>query len=117
MPAKRPRITIVNGDSPISVLGNGGGTLVVRADLEFELRLPCNGSGKYHRMQAQEIVYFGPTLFLALVVLIKWKRRRDTASERVNRGLRGYVTATGNLEHTGTEEEKENKKESLVSLL
>ena len=68
-------------------------------------------------MQAQEIVYFGATLFLALVVLIKWKRRRDTASERVNRGLRGYVAAKGNLEHAGTEGEKEGKKESLISLL
>jgi hypothetical protein len=68
-------------------------------------------------MQAQEIVYFGATLFLALVVLIKWKRRRDTASERVNRGLRGYVAAKGNLEHARTEGEKENKKESLISLL
>ena len=64
-------------------------------------------------MQAQEIVYFGVTLFLALVALTKWKRRRDLASERVNRGLRGYVAATGSLEHPKAEEgQKENPKES-----
>lgn len=69
-------------------------------------------------MQAQEIVYFGVTLFLALVALIKWKRRRDLASERVNRGLRGYVAAKGNLEPAGVEVDlKENKKETLISLL
>ena len=69
-------------------------------------------------MQAQEIVYFGVTLFLALVTLIKWKRRRDLASERVNRGLRGYVAAKGNLKPTGAEEGlKEDKKESLISLI
>ena len=69
-------------------------------------------------MQAQEIIYFGVTLFLALVALIKWKRRRDLACERVNRGLRGYVAAKGNLEHAVTEEvPRENRKESLMSLL
>ena len=69
-------------------------------------------------MQAQEIVYFGATLFLALVALIKWKRRRDLASERINRGLRGYVAAKGNLEPTGVAEgQKENKKEKLISLI
>ena len=66
-------------------------------------------------MQAQGIVYFGATLFLALVALIKWKRRRDLASERVNRGLRGYVAAKGSLEHAGAEGgQKENKKENLI---
>ena len=73
-------------------------------------------------MQAQEIVYFGATLFLALVALIKWKRRRDLASERVNRGLRGYVAAKGNLEHPAAaeshkENQKENQKENLITLI
>ena len=69
-------------------------------------------------MQAQEIVYFGATLFLALVALTKWKRRRDLASERVNRGLRGYVAAKGKLQPTGVEEDqKESKKENLISLI
>jgi hypothetical protein len=69
-------------------------------------------------MQAQEIVYFGATLFLALVALIKWKRRRDLASERVNRGLRGYVAAKGKRQPTGVEEDqKESKKENLISLI
>ena len=68
-------------------------------------------------MQAQEIVYFGATLFLALVALINWKRRRDMASERVNRGLRCYVAAKGNLEPAGAEEgQKESKKENLITL-
>ncbi len=68
-------------------------------------------------MQAQEIVYFGVTLFLALVALIKWKRRRDLAVERVNRGLRGYVAAEVHLEPAGAEKgQKENRKESLISL-
>jgi hypothetical protein len=44
-------------------------------------------------MRRQEIVYFAVALFFALVALIKWKRRRDAAIERVNRGLRGYVAA------------------------
>ena len=84
------------------------------------LNCVCAGmvAGKYQSMQAQEIVYFGATLFLALVALIKWKRRRDLASERINRGLRGYVAAKGNLEPTGVEEgQKENKKENLISLI
>ena len=42
-------------------------------------------------MQPTEIAYFTVTLFLALSTLIKWKRRRDMISARVNRGLRGYV--------------------------
>ena len=44
-------------------------------------------------MRPQEILYFAAMLFLALVALIKWKRRRDLAARRVNRGLRGYVAA------------------------
>jgi hypothetical protein len=74
--------------------------------------------GKYQSMQAQEIVYFGATLFLALVALIKWKRRRDLASERINRGLRGYVAAKGTVEHpAAAESQKENQKENLISLI
>jgi hypothetical protein len=42
-------------------------------------------------MQAAEITYFTVTLFLALLTLIKWKRRRDLIAARLNRGLRGYV--------------------------
>ncbi len=55
-------------------------------------------------MQAQEIVYFGATLFLALVALSMWKHRRDVAAARVNRGLRGYVAAKGNVELPGADE-------------
>lgn len=35
--------------------------------------------------------YFGVALFLALVVLAKWKRRHDQVA-RMNRGLTSYVT-------------------------
>jgi hypothetical protein len=55
-------------------------------------------------MRPQEIVYFGATLFLALVALIKWKRRRDLAAARVNRGLRGYVAAEVTVEPPAAEE-------------
>jgi hypothetical protein len=42
-------------------------------------------------MRFHETYYFALLLFLALVALIKWKRRRDLAIKRMNRGLRGYV--------------------------
>ena len=44
-------------------------------------------------MQSTQIAVFAGTLFLALGNFIKWKRRRDLAHARVNRGLRGYVAA------------------------
>ena len=42
-------------------------------------------------MQPIEIACFATALFLALAVLIKWKRRRDLIAARLNRGLRGYA--------------------------
>jgi hypothetical protein len=42
-------------------------------------------------MSPTEIIYFTVTLFLALTMLIKWKRRRDEIAARLNRGLSGYV--------------------------
>ena len=51
-------------------------------------------------MQPTEIAYFTISLFLALVALIQWKRRRDMISVRLNRGLRGYVaTRTAATSH------------------
>ena len=44
-------------------------------------------------MQPTEIAYFSAMLFLALTTLVKWKRRRDVVTARLNRGLRGYVAA------------------------
>ena len=44
-------------------------------------------------MLPTEIAYFTGTLFLALLMLIKWKRRRDLIAARLNRGLAGYVAA------------------------
>jgi len=38
-----------------------------------------------------EFTFFSVTLFLALVALLEWKRRRMVARQRVSRGLRGYV--------------------------
>jgi hypothetical protein len=62
-------------------------------------------------------VYFGVTLFLALVALIKWKRRRDLATARVNRGLRGYVAAEGPAEGTAeVPAAEETQKESLLPI-
>ena len=43
-------------------------------------------------MSPTDVVLFGVTLFLALAMLIKWKRRRVMIARRVNRGLRGYVS-------------------------
>jgi hypothetical protein len=43
-------------------------------------------------MSPTEIAVFGITLFLALVVLIEWKRRRKLIARRLNDGLRGYVS-------------------------
>jgi hypothetical protein len=44
-------------------------------------------------MQPTDIVFFAVTMFLSLGTLFNWKRRRDMALARVNRGLRGYVAA------------------------
>ena len=46
-------------------------------------------------MRPIEITSFAAALFLALVVLIKWKIRRDMIAARLNRGLRGYVAGEG----------------------
>lgn len=42
-------------------------------------------------MLPTEILYFTVTLFLALAVLVQWKRRRDLIAARLSRGLSGYV--------------------------
>jgi len=46
-------------------------------------------------MRPTEIGYFALTLFLALVALIHWARRRARVAARLNRGLRGYVATKG----------------------
>ena len=43
-------------------------------------------------MLPTDIVVFAFTLFSALAMLIKWRRRRVMIARRVNRGLRGYVS-------------------------
>jgi hypothetical protein len=55
-------------------------------------------------MQPAIIAIFDVTLFLALTALIMWKRRRDLNASRVNRGLRGYVTARSAILLSGPEE-------------
>jgi hypothetical protein len=55
-------------------------------------------------MQPTVIAIFDVTLFLAIAALIKWKRRRDWNIARVNRGLRGYVTAKSTARLPGPEE-------------
>ena len=42
-------------------------------------------------MTPNEITFFSVALFLALTVLLTWKRRRDIMHARLNKGLRGYV--------------------------
>ena len=40
-----------------------------------------------------EFTFFSITLFLALVALLEWKRRRTVVRERMSRGLRGFVAS------------------------
>ncbi|HJZ98478.1 MAG TPA: hypothetical protein VKE70_18335 [Candidatus Solibacter sp.] len=42
-------------------------------------------------MSPTEFTFFSVTLFLALVALLEWKRRRDLVRQRVSKGLRGFV--------------------------
>ena len=42
-------------------------------------------------MSPAEFTFFSVTLFLALVALLEWKRRRDLVRQRVSKGLRGFV--------------------------
>jgi hypothetical protein len=66
-------------------------------------------------MKPGEVVLFGAMLFFALVALIMWKRRRDLATARVNRGLRGYVAAEVTPESPAGEE-TQKEKENLIPL-
>jgi len=47
---------------------------------------------------ARVILGFAVCLFLALVCLMKWQRRRHFSKVRVKRGLRVYVTAQNHNE-------------------
>jgi hypothetical protein len=59
-----------------------------------------------------EFTFFSVTLFLALVALLEWKRRRMLARERMSRGLKGYVSnRTDTLENGDT---CESDQDSLV---
>jgi hypothetical protein len=44
-------------------------------------------------MTPLEIAFFGIVLFLSLVALMHWKKRRDQVTDRLNRGLQSYVSA------------------------
>jgi hypothetical protein len=44
-------------------------------------------------MLPADIALFGITLGCALIMLFKWKGRRMMNARRMNRGLRGYVSA------------------------
>ena len=41
-----------------------------------------------------DFAFFAVTMFLALVALLQWKRRRALVQERMNRGLRDYIAHT-----------------------
>ena len=81
----------------------GTGTAMVPAALELKWRLSWNSSRKSQTMQPAAIAIFDVTLFLAITALIMWKRRRDLATARVNRGLRGYVAAKSTVRLPGPE--------------
>jgi hypothetical protein len=57
-------------------------------------------------MNPIETSSYGVALFLALVFLAKWKRRRDKVI-RLNRGLTSYVCVQNNSEQDGLEQETE----------
>jgi hypothetical protein len=58
-------------------------------------------------MSVIEIAVFGAVLFLALIALLHWERRRDLIHERMNQKLRDYVA------HTPPAPEHEQPNESL----
>jgi hypothetical protein len=66
--------------------GAGTASTLIGIDIELEWFQEMT-------MQPTDIAFFAGTMFLSLGTLIKWKRRRDVALSRVNRGLRGYVAA------------------------
>ena len=55
-------------------------------------------------MTPTDFAVFGVALFLALTLLLKWKRRRYQMARRVNRGLRGYVTGKAVAPANGSDE-------------
>ena len=60
-------------------------------------------------MSPTESLIFSVTLFLALVALLEWKRRRLAVQQKMRRGLRDYVVNTVDpLEHD------EEKSDSLM---
>jgi len=63
-------------------------------------------------MQPNEITFFSVALFLALVILLTWKHRRDAMHARLNKGLRGYVAKRGELPAV---EEEESAGEELIT--
>jgi len=45
-------------------------------------------------MSPTEFTFFSVTLFLALVALLEWKRRRDLVRQRLSKGLKEFVSNT-----------------------
>ena len=64
---------------------------------------------------AATIALFGITLFLALVALARWKRRRDLVRERMNSKLRGYV-AFENAVQPGEPDRASQNEQSLIKV-
>ena len=53
-----------------------------------------------------EFTFFSVTLFLALVALLEWKRRRILAQQRLTKGLKEFVANTPPApEHPNVEEQ------------
>ncbi|HTP30734.1 MAG TPA: hypothetical protein VMJ75_01080 [Candidatus Acidoferrales bacterium] len=64
---------------------------------------------------AATIGLFGITLFMALIALMRWKRRRDLVRERMNSKLRGYV-AIENGSQSGKSDEPAKDSGSLIKV-
>jgi hypothetical protein len=60
-------------------------------------------------MAVAEIGLFGLTLFLALVALMRWKRRRDLVRQRMTSKLRGYVATENAANSPSPEETRQNQ--------
>ena len=61
-------------------------------------------------MQPIATAVFAMTMLLALIALIMEKRHRDSNTARINRGLRGYVSAKSTVP-----EPSETPEENLIA--
>ena len=65
-------------------------------------------------MSPTEFTFFSVTLFLALVALLEWKRRREVVRKRLSRGLKGFVANTPPAPVSEIEPEDDASRDSLA---